>query len=185
MRISATILARQFEVNADSVLEVLKKHTSRSIEVDDEVIVNPEEQQRLLLTLACISAKCHSCAREYSFDQKMCLCGKLLGRCPACQYYTSFILANKRLIGRNEYKCEKCNANVSECSSKSNKYCYQWAGKHGIDWLPMCPVCEDASPRPNSGPGGKPNQYWEAFWGGVGKGIEQIAESEFKNRKKK
>ncbi len=185
MRISARILASQFGISTESVLEILTKHTSRQIQVDDEIIINPEEQQRLLLTFACISAKCHSCNREYLFNQRMCTCTKLLGRCPTCQHYTSFSLINKKFLGRNEYRCEKCEADVSACTAKSNKYCYQWAGKHGTDWLSMCPVCEEIAPRDDNGSAGKKNSYWDAFWGGVGRGLEQIAESELKNRKKK
>jgi len=180
MRLRADFLAKEFEVNADSALELLNKFSSKELEITDELIVSPEQREDIVLMLASHTAKCRSCSNEYYLEQKTCSCGKKLGRCPACQHYTSFRMRKKTLIGRDEYECERCDAQVAACASNCNKHCYQWAARNGTEWPSRCPVCQHNSPAMDER---KP--WWQSFLEGAGNGLEFLVRTSIENRQKK
>ena len=143
MRLSVQKLSEHFEIPTDAVHSIVNAvmSTPQASESQQFVLV-PEQRELLLLALALHGAQCRQCGMEFQYYAINCKCNRKVGRCPTCQRYTSFSIAEKCYLGRDEYTCDLCGTRVVSCKASLHKYCFRWTAKYGDAWPDNCPECQ-------------------------------------------
>lgn len=142
MKMNAKALALHFELPEETVLEVLRAFSETpQLGGDEAARLDAPVRAVVVEWLADNSARCRGCASEPEPSARVCTCRRLLGRCPVCNRRTSFSLQRGRWIGRDEYRCDACSAEVAPCQGERS-HCGWWAPLVGRTWRRFCPRCE-------------------------------------------
>lgn len=151
MRMSVSRISKIFDLNPISIVKYIQHDIGYTVEnFEDDLILSHKDLTQILFVCATQAAACNACKEEYIFTRKICRCGQVLGRCPHCIKYTSFSLKERRKLGRDEYSCDLCSADVAACEHKEGENCYYWAPREGSKWNRYCPSCESDPQRRES-----------------------------------